>query len=922
MEARTALSTESRAGRKAVVAAVLAGALLALLFHKSFFPGQVLFSNDGPLGRLVSQCHRMPASFTGTWQDLNVMGIREGGALPNITSGLRLLLGPFGFSKFYAPLALMILSASAWSFFRRIKLVPAACVLGGLAAMLNSTFFSAACWGVASQPLTVAMIFLALTALVGTAGARGWVQTLLAGFAVGIAVSEGADIGALFSLCLAVWILCRPWAEEGLHVRALGLSAGRLVVTASFAAVIAAQTLTVLMSTQVEGIAAPAPQSSKLNARWDWITQWSLPKTETLSLVVPGLFGYRMDSSEGANYWGTIGRAPAMTEYYRDGKPGEPPAGYKRFVGGGFYAGIPVVLLALWAASQAWRRRDSPFSLAQRRWIWFWSAGAFISLLLAFGRFAPFYRLLFRLPFFSSMRNPVKFLYPLSFALVVLFTYGIDALWRGYLGRSQGVRPQAPRTASRNRASTPAPAAQLSRFDRRWLAGTWLVWLAAGVGWWAYARQQPKLEQYLEYVDFPGALAEQISTFSVQQVGWFILFLGLTLALLTLVFRGFFTGRRARWGIWLVGALVLADLARADLPWIIYQDYVREYASNTLVDRLRLHPWEQRVTVLPSWFEASWFRDELRLPESFGRFAGQIRLYYDIELVERLFPYYNIQSLEIAQMARQPQDLSDFDAAFSPKSAADMSRLLPRRWQLTNARYVVGLAALDGFLNRQVDTVQKRFRVIDRLDFVAKAGIKTPKRMEDLTVAPTPEGRLALYEFTGALPRASLYSRWELAATQTAALKQLTDPSFAPEQEVLVTSPLPGLLPSPATNQLSQSVNFESYAPKNIVVRTQAEQPSVLLLNDRFDPNWRVRVDGHPAQLLRCNYLMQGVFVPAGSHIVQFRFRPPLLALYVSLAGIAVGLVCACVQVVATARPRQTEPPMHRAHRRERGVDV
>jgi hypothetical protein len=29
----------------------------------------------------------------------------------------------------------------------------------------------------------------------------------------------------------------------------------------------------------------------------------------------------------------------------------------------------------------------------------------------------------------------------------------------------------------------------------------------------------------------------------------------------------------------------------------------------------------------------------------------------------------------------------------------------------------------------------------------------------------------------------------------------------------------------------------------------------VLLLNDRFDPNWNVRVDGKLERLLRCNYI-------------------------------------------------------------------
>jgi uncharacterized membrane protein YfhO len=70
-------------------------------------------------------------------------------------------------------------------------------------------------------------------------------------------------------------------------------------------------------------------------------------------------------------------------------------------------------------------------------------------------------------------------------------------------------------------------------------------------------------------------------------------------------------------------------------------------------------------------------------------------------------------------------------------------------------------------------------------------------------------------------------------------------------------------------------------------------KPSVLLLNDKFDPDWRVSVDGKPATLLRCNFIMRGVQVPAGNHQIEFRFTPPIKGLCVSLAGIglAVGLV-------------------------------
>jgi len=85
-------------------------------------------------------------------------------------------------------------------------------------------------------------------------------------------------------------------------------------------------------------------------------------------------------------------------------------------------------------------------------------------------------------------------------------------------------------------------------------------------------------------------------------------------------------------------------------------------------------------------------------------------------------------------------------------------------------------------------------------------------------------------------------------------------------------------------------VDFVSYAPKKIVLHANAASPSVLLLNDRYAPNWKVTVDGKPEKLLRCNYIMRGVQVPAGDHQIEFQFAPSTTGLYISLFAIAIGL--------------------------------
>src|SRR6266576_602845 len=104
--------------------------VISLLFARSYLPGYTVFSNDGPLGVLMSQCHHMPQWLTGTWQDLNSVGIREGGGWPSVTYALLMVLGPVGYSKFYAPVALLILGLGAWFFFRKLGLTPLACILG------------------------------------------------------------------------------------------------------------------------------------------------------------------------------------------------------------------------------------------------------------------------------------------------------------------------------------------------------------------------------------------------------------------------------------------------------------------------------------------------------------------------------------------------------------------------------------------------------------------------------------------------------------------------------------------------------------------------------------------------------------------------------------------------------------------------
>ncbi|MGD0251117.1 MAG: hypothetical protein ABSC01_00290 [Verrucomicrobiota bacterium] len=919
----------------------LLAVVLAVLFVKSFLPGYVHFSNDGPLGQQNAAWRELPAAFTGTWYDINDLGSSAGAMAPAPSALIFWTLGPVGYAKFLAPLALFILGLGAWTFFRQLRLSPLAAALGALAATLNSAFFATACWGVAPQQIAIGMDFFALALVVsnapGTPLLIRWPRLALAGLAVGVNVMEAADIGAIFSVFVAAFVLFRAVTDEGGAAWAKwGRGIGRVAVVAVFAGFIATQTIVALVGAAIVGISGTAQNTETKEAHWYWATSWSEPKTETLGLFVPGLFGYRLDtpnnmmgflqdSYKGGNYWGTVGSDPLLDPYFEGGRKGPTPQGQIRFTGGQNYAGILVALLAFWAIAQSLRRQNSVFTATQKWFVWFWAVVLIGSLLLAYGRFAPFYRFFYMLPYASTIRCPSKFLLVFSWAIVILFACGIHGLSRRYL--------EIPATGSTSLlAQLKNWWTKVRGFDRNWTYACVAAFIVTVLGWLIYASEKPGLVHYLQTVGFGDEdMAKQIAAFSIGQAGWFVLLYALAAGLCVLTVAGVFAGKRAKLGGILLGAFLVADLGRADLPYIIHWDYKQKYdidsanpanSTNPILNFLRDKPYEHRVAGLP-------FNASQHLP-LYDDWFGDV---YRIEWAQHHFPYYNIQSLDKIQMPRMPADLMAYEAALSPRSA-DTSYLLARHWELTNTRYLLGPTGFLEVLNEQLDPAQHRFRIVQRFDIVPRPGIEQPIWPADLTAAPGDGGAIALFEFTGALPRARLYSNWQIStnapatlqrwldelkqhlpeepysalkslnSTDQATLRTLTDANFEPAKTVLLSAPLPVTPVTNSTNDNSGTVKFKSYAPTDIVFDTQAATPSVLLLNDMYDPGWRVFVDGKPAELLRCDFIMRGVYLTPGAHTVEFQFSLPNKSLYITLTAIGVGIFLCGFLFISARRSR------------------
>ena len=156
-----------------------------------------------------------------------------------------------------------------------------------------------------------------------------------------------------------------------------------------------------------------------------------------------------------------------------------------------------------------------------------------------------------------------------------------------------------------------------------------------------------------------------------------------------------------------------------------------------------------------------------------------------------------------------------------------------------------------------------------------------------MTTQFNPAGPYSLIHFDGALPRAKLYSNWQVQTNNSATLETLASREFNPHSTVIINSQIEPSTAAP--DQVAGSVSIIEYKPKEIKLIANATSEAVLMLNDHWSPHWNVSVDGQSAKLLRCNSVMRGVQLKPGEHHIVFRFQPPATWLYVSLTSILSG---------------------------------
>lgn len=450
-----------------------------------------------------------------------------------------------------------------------------------------------------------------------------------------------------------------------------------------------------------------------------------------------------------------------------------------------------------------------------------WGIIALLALLLSFGKYFPLYRLFYALPVVSSIRNPNKFLQVFQLAAGVLAALGLQGLLSD---NTQGAKV-------RKAVAVTGLIGLLLLFFGLLAAVSWsgAVGRLAAAGWSQHAAQIVNCR--MRALFYGGGM---LTVFAV----WIWLL----------------PSKKFRWGPWFACILLTADV------FYLSRYYIQTMSRNDVAENEIVQFLKQESA------------------RTFQRAALADQSGFYNHWLTYLFPYHGINTINITQMPRMPEDYKAF------MNAIGSNRL--RYWELCGVGPVLVPAGIWTQMQRD-PAVKEKFDIRFAYSVAMDQGA-----MKIIPGAESTPGRHAVLHSKGSLQRFALIPRWETVSDDQA-LSRLKSSSHDAKSTVFLSSDTPMEKQAGPDGVINGTVTVKHYSAGRVEIQVSADQPCVLRLADKWSPEWRVLLNGQPVDLLRCDYLFQGVYIPPGLHWVKMRYAPSIGTLWVQLAGLAVCLAAA-----------------------------
>ncbi|MEM7391755.1 MAG: hypothetical protein AAF492_05340, partial [Verrucomicrobiota bacterium] len=329
-------------------------------------------------------------------------------------------------------------------------------------------------------------------------------------------------------------------------------------------------------------------------------------------------------------------------------------------------------------------------------------------------------------------------------------------------------------------------------------------------------------------------------------------------------------------GVGLMIVIMSFELVKAGMAYALPDAYKEELKPNVLSTWLRHKAVDGRIKIWPATAP----------PPVYKYWQNGI-------LVAGGFDMFNAATLD-----RMPADYQYFFDTMKDHPARLWS-MGAVRYFLTTTEHISGLqrAGAGAFF--------------EKLSFGVEQGRRRNTYIPSQNV-PEDNWKLRVLEYTDALPVLRLVPSYDVFPDDEEAdqrvVERLIAEDFNPAESALVQTHND----LPAGKAGGGSIVILEQDGPDLSLAVEASASALLVRAVKHHPHVKVTVDGQPAELLRVNYLFQGVLVPAGPHRVVFKYDPPQRGLIISLAGricllMALGVVFARGTFASMVRPQTEE---------------
>ena len=128
-----------------------------------------------------------------------------------------------------------------------------------------------------------------------------------------------------------------------------------------------------------------------------------------------------------------------------------------------------------------------------------------------------------------------------------------------------------------------------------------------------------------------------------------------------------------------------------------------------------------------------------------------------------------------------------------------------------------------------------------------------------------------------------------------------------PLRKIVVDKRFESIVQASSASDSTCSITLTAYEPNDLKYEVNSSKGGTVVFSEIYYPGWQAYIDGEKVEHGRANYILRAMNVPAGQHVVEFKFDPDTLHATETIAYIAFALlaIAAVVIVILEVKKRK-----------------